>query len=75
MPTYIALRSVSDNHVHLICTDGEFDGLPDEIRKQGPWQVIRRGEVDRLQLRYRSAIARDGYVIETTHMAVFEPEH
>lgn len=48
--------------------------MPDEIRKQGPWQVIRRGDVDRLKLKYRAALDRDGYVIEDAHMAVFSPE-
>jgi hypothetical protein len=35
---YQTLRSVSDNHVIVICRDGEFEKLPDEIRHQGPWQ-------------------------------------
>lgn len=42
---YQTLRSVSDNHVHVICRDGEFEQIPDYIRHQGPWQVMRRGEV------------------------------
>ena len=71
---YLALRSVSNNHVHLICRDGEFDSLPDEVRKQGPWQVLMRGEVDRLKLTYRAALARQGYVLVDTPLAMFQPE-
>jgi len=28
-PMYQSLSSVSDNHVHLICRDEEFEELPD----------------------------------------------
>ena len=39
---YQALRSVSDNHVIVICQDGEFDKVPVHVRHQGPWQATRR---------------------------------
>ena len=32
---YRSLRSVSDNHIHLICREGEFKELPDHVRHQG----------------------------------------
>ena len=27
-------RSLSDNHIHLICREGEFKELPDHVRHQ-----------------------------------------
>ena len=47
---YQSLRSVSDNHVHLICRDGEFDRLPDYV-------VMRRGEITNLKRTYRLRLA------------------
>jgi len=72
--TYQALRSVSDNHVIVICRDGEFDDLPDHIRHQGPWQSLRRGEIDRLKMEYRHDLARHGYVLIRTSVAAFRLE-
>ena len=46
---YQALRSVSDNHVIVICKDGGFYELPDHVRHRGPWQGMRRGEIDKLK--------------------------
>ena len=43
---YQTLRSVSDNHVFVICYDGRFDELPDHVRQQGPWQAMQRGEIE-----------------------------
>jgi hypothetical protein len=40
---YQTLRSVADNHVFVICRDGLFYELPEEVRKQGPWQGMHRG--------------------------------
>jgi len=71
---YQALRSVSDNHVIVICGDGGFYDLPDHVRHQGPWQALRRGEVTRLKPEYRRDLARDGYLLIKTSTAVFQPE-
>ena len=72
---YQTLRSVSDNHVHLICgADEAFAGLPDHVRHQGPWQVMSRGEVANLKAEYRLALARDGYALVKCELAVFKPE-
>jgi hypothetical protein len=71
---YQALRSVSDNHVIVICRDGGFYDLPDHVRHQGPWQGMRRGEIDKLKLEYRRDLARDGYVLVNTSVAAFKPE-
>jgi hypothetical protein len=71
---YQTLRSISDHHVHLICKDGEFERLPDYIRHQGPWQLMHRGEVTKLKRNYRLRLARDGYALVTSGLAVFKPE-
>ena len=61
---YQTLRSVSDHHVFVVCRDGTFYELvPDDVRKQGPWQGQDRGEVETLKPEYRLALARDGYML------------
>ena len=72
--TYQALRSVSDNHVILICRDGSFDGLPDHVRHQGPWQGLKRGKIANLRPEYRHDLERGGYVLVKTSTAAFQPE-
>jgi hypothetical protein len=72
---YQTLRSVSDNHVFVICKDGKFyESVPEKVRHQGPWQVNRRGEIEKLKLEYRLALARDGYALVKCELAVFKPE-
>ena len=61
---YQTFRSVSDDHVFVVCRDGTFyEIVPDDVRKQGPWQGQHRGEVERLNPEYRLALARDGYAL------------
>jgi hypothetical protein len=71
---YQTLRSVSDNHVIVICRDGEFYELPDHIRHQGPWQGMRRGEIEKLKPEYWLDLTEHGYVLVRTSMAAFQPE-
>jgi len=72
---YQSLRSVSDNHVFVVCHDGTFyESVPEKVRHQGPWQVNRRGEIERLKPEYRLALARDGYALVKCELAVFRPE-
>ena len=71
---YQTLRSVTDNHVFVICYDGRFDELPDDVRHRGPWQGQQRGEIEKLKANYRRALARDGYALVTCELAVFKPE-
>jgi hypothetical protein len=42
---YQTLRSVSDNHVSVVCRDGGFYDLPDQVLHRGPRQVLHRGEI------------------------------
>ena len=47
---YQTFRSVSDTLVFVICRDGTFyEIVPDDIRRQGPWQGQHLGEVERLK--------------------------
>jgi hypothetical protein len=71
---YQTLRSISDNHLHLLCRDEEFEKLPDYIRHQGPWQGMRRGDVTKLKRNYRLRLAGDGCALVTSALAVFKPE-
>jgi hypothetical protein len=41
---YQTLRSISDNHVFVVCREGGFYDIPQDIRRRGPWQVRHRGE-------------------------------
>ena len=46
----------------MVCRDGTFYELvPDDVRKQGPWQGQHRGVIEKLKPDYRLALARDGY--------------
>jgi hypothetical protein len=61
--------------VFVVCRDGTFYELvPEEVRKQGPWQGMRRGEIEKLKPECRLALARDGYVLARSETAVFKPE-
>ncbi len=72
---YQMLRSVSDNHVFLICgVEEAFADLPDVVRHLGPWQVMRRGEVVNLEPGYRLALARDGYALIKSDAVVLKPD-
>ena len=72
---YQTLRSVSDHHVFVVCRDGSFyEFVPRDVRKQGPWQGMQRGEVEKLKPKYRLALARDGYALVKCELAVFKPE-
>jgi hypothetical protein len=71
---YQVLRSVTDSHVHVISRDGEFEHLPGYIRHQGPWQVVQRGETTNLKRSYRLRLARYGFVLEHSALALFKPE-
>ena len=45
--SYQTFRSVSDQHVFVVCHDGSFyECVPEAVRKQGPWQGQHRGEVE-----------------------------
>lgn len=65
VPQYQTFRSLSDNDLHLICRDGEFEALPGHIRHLGPWQAMTGGDVANLkQPKQRSLIEGGGYVVE-----------
>jgi len=68
-------RSVSDAHVFVLCYDGVFyERVPDDVRKLGPWQGNRSGDVEALKPEYRLALVRDGYILVRCEAAVFNPE-
>ena len=70
---YQTLRSVSDHHIFVLCCDGRFyEIVPDDVRKQGPWQGQHRGEVECLKPEFRLALARDGNMLVRCELAVFK---
>ena len=73
--TYQTFRSVSDVHVFVLCYDGAFyERVPEDVRKQGPWQGQHRDDVGKLKPEYRLALARDGYALVRCELALFKPE-
>ena len=58
---YQGLRSVSDNHMFVVCRDGEFYSLPKHVRRRGPWQGMHRGELSRLGPDYWLDLEEQGY--------------
>jgi hypothetical protein len=72
---YQTLCSVSDNHVFVVCRDGTFyEIVPDDVRKQGPWQGQHRGELANLNTQYLIDIEEQGYALVRCEAAAFKPE-
>lgn len=72
------LRSHNNKRRFLIiaCSDTEnaFDShVPQPTRALGPWTCGERQPLARMQLMYRAALARDGYVLIEHHAAVLDP--
>ncbi len=57
MVPYKVFRASTDPNLHVICGGGlaGFDRLPERVRKLGPWQGAREGEVARLRPHYRKS--------------------
>ena len=72
---YQTLCSVSDNHVFVVCRDGTFyEIVPDDVRKQGPWQGQHSGELANLNTQYLIDIEEQGYTLVRCEAAAFKPE-
>src|SRR5438876_10432747 len=72
---YQTLRSVSDHHVFVVCLDGSFyEIVPGDVRRQGPWQGMHRGELSKLNPDYWLDIEEQGYSLVRCELAVFKPE-
>jgi hypothetical protein len=71
---YQTLRSVSDNHVFVVCRDGGFYDIPQDVRRRGPWQVQHRGEIANLNTQYLSDVEEQGYALVRCEVGVFKPE-
>ena len=58
----------------MVCRDGTFYELvPGDVRKQGFWQGMQRGEIEKLKANYCRALASDGYALVKCELAVFKP--
>ncbi len=71
---YQTLRSVSDNHLFVVCRDGGFYELPDDVRPRGPWQGMHRGEITALNPDYWLDLVEQDYALVRCELAVFKPE-
>jgi len=71
---YQTLRSVSDNHLFVVCRDREFYSLPDPVRHRGPWQSTRRGDITKLNPDYWLDLEEQGYALVRCEAAVLKPE-
>ncbi len=62
---YKVFRASTDPNLHVICGGGlaGFDRLPERVRKLGPWQGAREGDVARLRPHYRALIAEQGFAV------------
>jgi hypothetical protein len=70
---YQAMRAVLDKSLHVLCYEGKFETLPDDVRHRGPWQLLSRGEIEALRTEYRQALARDGFIIVEQSIGAFSP--
>ena len=71
---YLIFRSVSDNHVFVVCHDGEFYSPPEAVRRRGPWQGMHRDDIAKLNLHYWLDLEEQGYSLVRRERAVFRPE-
>ena len=72
---YQTYRSVSDQHVFVVCRDGTFyESIPHSVRRQGPWQGQHRGEIANLNTQYLLDIEEQGYALVRCEAAAFKPE-
>jgi hypothetical protein len=58
--------SMNEKYRHLIFNETRFDELPENIRRQGPWQHVKSGEFEKLRPEYQPLTAA-GYVIMLHH--------
>lgn len=70
---YQTLRSVSDNHLFVVCRDGGFYELPDSVRHRGSWQGTR-GDTEKLNPDYWLDLEEQGYALVRCELAVFRPK-
>ena len=71
---YESWRSRADGWLNVICRDGCFERLPEEIRHRGPWMGGRRGPISQLKSWNRHVLDMEGYVVIPCHQMDFEPE-
>ena len=73
---YQPFRSVSDNHVFVVCRDGSFyESVPEDIRKQGPPVAGQhRGEMANLAPQYLLDIEEPGYAAVRGETALFKAD-
>ena len=69
----IKSSAACDKKIHVICRREFRHPLPDDIRKLGPWQSLKRGDVEPLKTHYRLQLAEQGFVVVHQSMGTFSP--
>jgi hypothetical protein len=70
---FAVLQSTTSKQVRLIMQPWRLRELPSNILKRGPWKIVGRGDVARLKLHYRRALAREGYCVVGLKASLFNP--
>jgi hypothetical protein len=70
---FAVLQSTTSKQVRLIMQPWRLRELPSNILKRGPWKIVGRGDVARLKLHYRRALAREGYCVVGLKASLFSP--
>ena len=65
---------MNEKHRHLIFIETHFDKLPENIRRQGPWQHLKSGEFVKLRPEYQAVLTTTGYIIVEQSAGVFSAE-
>ena len=60
---YCICRSTREKTLHVLYYADRFKLLPDQVRRRGPWERVRSGEIAALQPAYRAALAERGHVL------------
>ena len=65
---------MNEKNRHLIFIETHFDKLPENIRRQGPWQHLKSGKFENLRPEYQRALTATGYIIVEQSAGVFSAE-
>ena len=62
---YKVWRATTEPSLHVLVLAGieHFDGLPDRVRRMGPWQGAQEGDLDALRPHYRALLAEQGFAV------------
>ncbi len=71
---FAILQSTTSKQVRFIMQPWRLRELPSTILKRGPWKIVGRGDVARLELHYRRALAGEGYCVVGMKASLFSSD-